>query len=85
MLGNHDIVRNGYLVPAPASGHRAPKTLGIFYVRRATVGSCYVNEVTFGKHLGMAQLVKKPLAMQETWVRSLGQKEPLEKEMATLQ
>ena len=29
MLGNHDIVRNGYLVPAPASGHRAPKTLGI--------------------------------------------------------
>ena len=28
-------------------------------------------------------MVKNPLAMQETWVRSLGQKDPLEKEMAT--
>ena len=34
----------------------------------------------------MAQLVKKPPAMQEvqeTWVRSLGQEDPLEEEMAT--
>ena len=31
----------------------------------------------------VAQTVKNPLAMQETWVRSLGQKDPLEKEMAT--
>ena len=33
----------------------------------------------------MAQLVKKPPAMQEvqeTWVRSLGQEDPLEEEMA---
>ena len=30
------------------------------------MGSCYVNEVTFGKHLRMAQMVKKPPAMQET-------------------
>ena len=27
----------------------------------------------------MAQLVKNPPAMQETWVRSLGQENPLEK------
>ena len=27
--------------------------------------------------------VKNPPAMQETWVRSLGQQDPLEKEMAT--
>ena len=27
--------------------------------------------------------VKNPPAMQETWVRSLGQEDPLEKEMAT--
>ena len=33
----------------------------------------------------MAQLVKNLTAMQEIEVRSLGQKEPLEKEMATLQ
>ena len=31
----------------------------------------------------MAQTVKRPPAMRETWVRSLGQEDPLEKEMAT--
>ena len=31
----------------------------------------------------MAQTVKYPPAMQETWVQSLGQEDPLEKEMAT--
>ena len=31
----------------------------------------------------MAQMVKNLLAMQETWVQSLGREDPLEKEMAT--
>ena len=31
----------------------------------------------------MAQTVKNPLAMQETWVQSLGWEDPLEKGMAT--
>ena len=31
----------------------------------------------------MAQPVKNPPAMQKTWVRSLGQEDPLEKGMAT--
>ena len=31
----------------------------------------------------VAQRVKHLSAMQETWVRSLGQEDPLEKEMAT--
>ena len=31
----------------------------------------------------VAQRVKRLLSMQETWVRSLGGKDPLEKEMAT--
>ena len=31
----------------------------------------------------VAQLVKNLPAMQEIWVRSLGQEDPLEKEMAT--
>ena len=31
----------------------------------------------------MAQMVKNPSAMWETWVRSLGCEDPLEKEMAT--
>ena len=29
------------------------------------------------------QMVKNPPAMEETWVRSLGQEDPLEKGMAT--
>ena len=31
----------------------------------------------------MAQMVKNLPAVQETWVRSLGQEDPLEKKMAT--
>ena len=31
----------------------------------------------------VAQMVKNLSAVQETWVRSLGQEDPLEKEMAT--
>ena len=31
----------------------------------------------------MAQMVKRLPAVQETWVRSLGWEDPLEKEMAT--
>ena len=31
----------------------------------------------------MAQMVKNPPAMQETWVQSLGWEDPLEKEMKT--
>ena len=31
----------------------------------------------------MAQTVKRLPAMQDTWVRSLGREDPLEKEMAT--
>ena len=33
--------------------------------------------------LSLAQLVKNPPAVQETWVRALGREDPLEKEMAT--
>ena len=32
---------------------------------------------------GIAQMIKNLPAMQETWVRTLGQEDPLEKEMAT--
>ena len=31
----------------------------------------------------VAQMVKNPPAMQETWVRSLGQEDPLEESVAT--
>ena len=42
----------------------------------------YRKEVTTGASL-VAQLVKNPSAMQETWVRSLGWDDPLEEGMAT--
>ena len=32
----------------------------------------------------MTQMVKSPPTMQETWVQTLGQKDPLEKEMAPI-
>ena len=40
---------------------------------------------TSGRCRGLpwAQLVKNPLAMQETWIRSLSWEDPLEKAMAT--
>ena len=41
------------------------------------------NVKTFGASL-VIQMVKNLPAMQETWVRSLGQENPLEKEMETL-
>ena len=31
----------------------------------------------------VAQMVKNPPAMQDTWIQSLGQEDPLKKEMAT--
>ena len=34
-------------------------------------------------HLQLAQTVKNPPAMQETWVQSLGWEDPLEESMAT--
>ena len=47
------------------------------------------EELTGGLMVGptraslVAQKVKHPPAMQETWVRSLGQEDPLEEGMAT--
>ena len=42
----------------------------------------YLAPVNYGASL-VAQLVKNPPAMQETWVRSLGWEDPLEKGKAT--
>ena len=36
-----------------------------------------------GNKFLVAQMVKNPPAMQETWVQSLGREDPLEKETAT--
>ena len=47
----------------------------------------FVEYLLFVRHFAraslVAQLIKNPPAMQETWVRSLGQEAPLEKGKAT--
>ena len=43
----------------------------------------YLKVFSSFNHSQAAQMVKNLLAMQETWVQSLCQKDPLEKEMAT--
>ena len=46
---------------------------------------CSLETITtlFVNQLYVAQMVKNLPAMQVTWVRSLGQEDPLEKSMAT--
>ena len=46
-----------------------------WFVKKSIYWTCYVSRV--------AQSVKNPPAMLETWVQFLGREEPLEKEMAT--
>ena len=43
----------------------------------------HIHVSIFIQKVLVAQMVKSLPAMQETWVRSLGPEEPLEKEMAT--
>ena len=48
------------------------------------MGNSELNTIkVFGGASLVVQMVKNLPAMQETWVRSLGQEDPLEKEMAT--
>ena len=55
-------------------------TCNIYLVRNNTFGSFYgINKMTYL----ITQSVKNLPAVQETWVQFLGQKDPLEKVMAT--
>ena len=44
---------------------------------------CYSGYISFDRGFPSGSVVKNPSAMQEMWVWSLGQKDPLEKEMAS--
>ena len=46
-------------------------------------GTLEVKGFAYNRNSPVAQTVKKLPARQETWVRFLGQEDPLEKEMAT--
>ena len=51
------------------------------FSRNDTTGLCHLSTIIWASLA--AQRVKNLPAMQETWVQSLGQDDPLEKEMAT--
>ena len=58
-----------------------------FFTTEPPPGKKYTNiSVYVYVHKGflVAQLIKNPPTIWETWVQSLGQEEPLEKEMATI-
>ena len=62
----------------------------LFYVSSLIPIQSLLKARTFGYHLSSiirtsleAQMVKRLSTMRETWVRSLGQEDSMEKEMAT--
>ena len=65
------------VLPFPESHHR----VGILQNVAFPMGS--LHTVTLFWDSLVAQLVKKPPAVQETWIRSLGWEDPLEKGKAT--
>ena len=68
-VGKESACNAGYPGSIPGSGRSAGE--GIGYPLQYSWASL------------VAQLVKNPPAMRETWVRSLGWEDPLEDEMAT--
>ena len=66
-------------LPGESHGHRS---LGVYTPWVITELDRTERLFHFHFHL-VAQTVKRLPAMQETWVQSLGQEDPLEKEMAT--
>ena len=63
------------------AAHQAPLSLG-FSRQEYWSGLPFLLQNLSYSFL-LAQTVKNLLAMQETWVRALGQEDPLKKEMAT--
>ena len=56
--------------------------VGIFTAHKLKLQASFTYIVSFGASQ-VAQMVKNLPAMRETWARSLGQEDPLEKGMAT--
>ena len=69
-------------IPVLTQISRKPKFRKLICLKVTTKGLGFAPTSSFGACL-VAQLVKNLPAMRETWVRSLGWKDPLEKEMAT--
>ena len=65
--------------PLPSS----PSTSSVILINRLPPPRLYFMSLSFLRASLVAQLVKNPSAVWETWVRSLGWEDPLEKGMAT--
>jgi len=68
-------------LPDPGIEPRSPGLQMILY-HLSHQGSRFICDIYLWASL-VAQVVKNPPVMQETWVRSPGQEDPLEKGMAT--
>ena len=55
----------------------------LYFTKVASVATSFDHTYLTNRASLAAQTVKNPPAMQETWVRSLGWEDPLEKGMAT--
>ena len=60
-----------------------PGTLGFDYINSLILTTPVILTLRMGRASLIAQLVKSPPAMWETWVRTLGWEDPLEKGKAT--
>ena len=58
-------------------------TKGTFHAKMDMIKDKNGKDLTEAGASPVAQMVKNRPAMQETWVQTLGQEDPLEKEMAT--
>ena len=56
-----------------------PGTLGFDYINSLILTTPVILTLRMGRASLIAQLVKSPPAMWETWVRTLGWEDPLEK------
>ena len=56
---------------------------GVMVIKDYESKACHSAIACQSRNFLVAQMVKNLPAMQETWVLSLGQEDPLEKEMAT--
>ena len=77
----------GCIVHGVSQGQTWLKQLSSNSIKYTNQGSSLITDGTFNKSFSINSLVAQRLkhlpAMRETWVRSLGREDPLEKEMAT--
>ena len=75
------------VVHGVSQGQTWLKRLSSSSIKYTNQGSSLITDGTFNKSFSINSLVAQRLkhlpAMRETWVRSLGREDPLEKEMAT--